>query len=96
MMEGVQSSCITEDGIILESESTASGVERRQVATQVIRGSTEGVDACDPGDAKIEIVNINQMLQQQEIDKPKFELESEENNQESSNQEENSTPEPKK
>ncbi len=96
MMEGVQSSCITEDGIILESESTASGVERRQVATQVIRGSTEGVDACDPGDAKIEIVNISQMLQQQEIDKPKFELESEENNQESSNQEENSTPEPKK
>ncbi len=94
MREGVQSSCITEDGIILESESTASGVERRQVATEVIRGSTEGVDACDPGDAKIEIVDISQMLQQRENDK--FELESEENNQESSNQEESSTPEPKK
>lgn len=68
MGEGVQKTCLTEDGIILESESSVSGAERRQVATEVIRGSTEGVDACDPGDAKIDVKEMNQLLQEQPLD----------------------------
>lgn len=66
MMEVVQITCVTEDGIILESESNVSSQKLRQVATEIIRGFTEGVDACD---AKIEVENINQMLQEQDIDK---------------------------
>ncbi|MGB2692605.1 MAG: hypothetical protein WBB48_06400 [Thermodesulfobacteriota bacterium] len=96
MGEGVQTTCLTQDGIILESESSVSGTERRQIATEVIRGSTEGVDACSPGDAKIEVKNMNQLLQQQESDTPILELESEENNIESSEQEEKSSPETEK
>lgn len=88
MMEGVQTTCITEDGVILESESDVSGQKRRQIATEVIRGSTEGVDACDPGDAKIEVKNINQMLQDQAIDKPKLELETKKDNPEEKETEE--------
>lgn len=66
MAEGAQKTCLTEDGIILETESSVSGTDRRQIATEVIRGSTEGVDACSPGDAKIEVKNMNQLIQ----DKP--------------------------
>lgn len=68
MAEGAQKTCLTEDGIILESESNISGTERRQIVTEVIRGSTEGVDACDPGDAKIEFNNTNQLKTDQTID----------------------------
>jgi hypothetical protein len=70
MGEGAQTTCLTEDGIILESESNVSGTERRQIATEVIRGSTEGVDACSPGDAKIETKNMNQMQKELTIEAP--------------------------
>lgn len=70
MGEGVQTTCLTEDGIILESESTVSGTERRQIATEVIRGSTEGVDACSPGNAKIEAKNMNQIQKELTIEAP--------------------------
>lgn len=73
-MEELQKTCITEDGIILESESTISGVERGEIATEVIRGSAEGFDACDTGDTEIEFVDIGLMLQQQGVKTPKLEF----------------------
>ncbi len=95
LMEGLQKTCITEDGIILESESTISSVERGEIATEVIRGSAEGFDACDTGDAKIEFVDIGQILQQQGVEAPKLEFEPKESTKEDSIQQENSTEETK-
>jgi len=95
MGEGVQTTCLTEDGIILESESSVSGTDRRQVATEVIRGSTEGVDACDPGDAKIERKNMNQIQQELKIETPKTQEEIKENKTEEVKPEEVKTEKPK-
>jgi len=74
LQEGVQKTCMTKDGIILETESNIGGIKKGKIATEVIRGSTEGVDVCSTGDAEIEVVDISQMLQQQGVDSPKFEL----------------------
>lgn len=90
LMEGMQQTCITEDGIVLYSESNIRGVERGEIATELIRGSKEGVDACDPGDAEIEVIDIGQMLQQQGSETLEFELNPKENSTEESNQQEKS------
>jgi len=74
LMNGVQKTCITEDGIILESVSNISGTEAGEIATELNRNSKGGIDACDTGDAKIEEIDINQMLQKQNTDqKPQTE-----------------------
>ncbi len=95
MGEGTQSTCLTEDGIILESESNISGTERRQIATEVIRGSTEGVDACDPGDAEIEVKSMGQLQQELTIEAPKTEEKGTESKAEEVKPEETKTEQPK-
>jgi len=88
LQEGAQKTCITQDGIILETESNVGGIKKGKIATEVIRGSTEGVDVCSTGDAEIEQVDISQMIQQQGVDAPKFELKPEETTEEDSAPEE--------
>ncbi len=66
MMNGAQKTCITEDGIILESISNINGTESGEIVVDLKRGTTDGVDACSTGDAVIEEIDITQMLQQPE------------------------------
>ena len=73
--DGMQKTCMTKDGLILETESNIDGVKQGRIATEVIRGSTEGVDACSPGDAEIEFVDVGQFFHQEEGDAQILDLE---------------------
>jgi hypothetical protein len=66
--DGMQKTCMTKDGLLLETESNIEGIKRGRIATEIIRGSTEGVDACSPGDAEIEFVDVGQFFHQEEGD----------------------------
>lgn len=94
LQEGAQKTCMTKDGIILETESNIGEIKKGKIATEVIRGSTEGVDVCSTGDAEIEEVDISQMLQQQGVEAPKFELKTEEATEEDSAEEKRADKEP--
>jgi len=69
IMNGAQKTCITDDGIILETVSNISGTESGKIATELNRNSTGGIDACDPGEAVIEEIDLSQMMQQQKVER---------------------------
>ncbi|MFB3148197.1 MAG: hypothetical protein ACE10J_05980, partial [Thermodesulfobacteriota bacterium] len=61
---GGASTCVTEDQIVVESKADMAGISISEVATEVNRNDPGPKGICSVGDAKIEEIDLGQMMRQ--------------------------------
>ncbi len=61
---GGASTCVTEDQIVVESKADMAGISITEVATEVNRNDPGPKGICSVGDAKIEEIDLGQMMGQ--------------------------------
>jgi len=61
---GGASTCVTEDQIVVESKADMAGISISEVATEVNRNDPGPKGICSVGDAKIEEIDLGQMMGQ--------------------------------